>query len=185
MKYILFITAFIYFNSLAYSHPHLFIKSSSDFLIKDNFIKGIKISWTWDKWWSEDVINECDKNNDNLFDEKETQLIYEDFFIGIEDFNYFTEITINNKKIKIAGVKDFKAFINSDKIVTYIFVIPIEVKIEDEVKISLAFNDETIYTAFDKNVVLKNITGYAYKNLKITNYSYYGVKIDFTIAKNK
>jgi len=92
---------------------------------------------------------------------------------------------INGKKHKISGVNEFKALINKDRTVTYIFYIPIEMKIENEVKITMSFNDKTIYTAFDKNVVVNAINGYTIRNCMITDYSYYGVKIKFIITKDK
>lgn len=42
------------------------------------------------------MISECDINRNNSLDEKEIQLVYNDFFSGIKDFNYFTEITIRS-----------------------------------------------------------------------------------------
>lgn len=181
-KRILLLFCFFLLSTLLHSHPHLFIKPSVEVVITNSTIKGIKITWEWDKWWSEDVINECDIDKNNAFDKKEIQLIYKNFFSGVKDFNYFTEIYVNKNKSRINTVLDFNASINKDNIVAYSFIIPLEVKYETGIKIKICFNDETIYTAFDKNLILVSNTDYTFNNLKISEYSYYGVQVAFEIC---
>jgi len=177
----LLLFCFLSLVTILYGHPHLFIKPSIEIVIDTNVINGIKITWEWDKWWSEDVINECDIDKNGILDKKEIKLVYKTFFIGIKDFNYFTEIYINNNKIKINNILDFTANVNKDKIVTYDFIIPIGFKFEAGTKIKICFNDKTIYTAFDENIVLIPIKDHNFENLKMSDCGYYGVQIIFDI----
>jgi len=185
MKRILFFIIFLLSWNFLYSHPHLFIKPSIELLISESIVKGVKISWNWDKWWSQDVMSNCDSNRDNAFNEKETLSVYKDYFSGIKEFDYFTKIFINGKKCKIVKTEKFTVKVNKDKTLTYTFIIPLEVKFDKDLKFSIAFNDETIYTAFDKSINLSPADGYFYKAIKPSNDGYYGTKVDFTVSKNK
>lgn len=176
-KKFLFFIILIFCFCLAQAHPHLFIKSSFDLIISNNNLKGIKVIWNWDKWWSEEVIRECDLDKNGAFNAKETELIYKDFFSAIRDFNYFTRVYVHNKEIKVRKVENFKARIEKDKTVTYEFVIPINAKLNKQSFVELFFNDNTIYTAFDRNA--KAIKTTNLKDLNIETYSYYGIKISF------
>lgn len=111
-------------------------------------------------------------------------LVYKDFFIGIKDFGFFTQIYINNKRIQIEEVQDFKVKSNGDDTVTYTFFIPFEQKLSDKVKMNIIFNDETIYTAFDEKLRIKCSNSNKISNLKIGIHSYYGIKAEFHLEVN-
>lgn len=183
IKKIIISLIFIILSRFLYSHPHLFIKTAVETVILEGAAKGIKINWEWDKWWSEDVINQCDRDGNGVFGDSEIKLVYDDFFIGIKDFNFFTELFVNDKKIKISKVLQFSADINKEKLVSYNFIIPIDEKIGEILKIKIGFNDETIYTSFDKNIFLKKDKNFNYSNVSISEKGYYGVEIRFCISK--
>ncbi len=172
-------------HSFLFAHPHLFIKPSIDVAVDNNTVKGFKITWKWDKWWSADVIADCDLDRNGLLNNEETRLVYKDYFIGVRDYDFFMGIIIDGKKIKIVDIKDFSVIINSDKTVSYTFFIPLEYKFSSEIKLSISFNDKTVYTSFDKNVSVTLSNSYTSKNLLVSEYDYYGVKIDFVLIKNK
>ena len=183
-KKILIIFCFSFLTGIVFGHPHLFIKPSIEIVSNENIIKGIKLIWEWDNWWSEDVINACDTNKNGIFGDDEVKLVYKNFFSGVKDFNYFTEIFINGEKLKIISISDFNAYIDKDYIVIYEFSIPIELKLENTLKIKIRFNDETIYTAFEKNINLIKNNNYKFTNLSIADYSYYGVQLSFNVSRN-
>jgi len=177
-KIILF---FILFSgSCLFAHPHLFIKPSIKVVTDNNIIKGLQISWEWDKWWSQDVLDSCDKNKNGKIDSNdEQQLVYKDFFIGIKDFNYFTMIYADNKKINIKNILNFKVEVKNC-IVTYIFFVPFDINITaNKVNFKIIFNDETIYTAFDEKIYIIDNNSINYTNIKIEPFSYYGRQIIF------
>ncbi|HPO50298.1 MAG TPA: DUF1007 family protein [Spirochaetota bacterium] len=183
IKKIIFFLIFIILSRFLYSHPHLFIKTSVEAVISEGVAKGIKINWEWDKWWSEDVINQCDKDGNGIFSDSEIKLIYDDFFIGIKDFNFFTELFVNDKKIKISKVLQFSADVKKDKLVSYNFIIPTDEKIGEILKIKIGFNDETIYTSFDKNIFLKKDKNFNYSGVSLNEKGYYGAEIIFNLSK--
>jgi len=182
-KKIILFFILLFIGCCLFAHPHLFIKPSVKVIADSGNIKGLQISWEWDKWWSQDVLDSCDKNKNGKIDSKEEQdLVYKDFFIGIKDFNYFTMIYADNKKIDIKNILDFKAEVK-DSIVIYIFFIPFDINfITKRVNFKIIFNDETIYTAFDEKIYIIDNNGSNYNNIKIEPFSYYGRQIIFDYA---
>ncbi len=168
------------------AHPHLFIKPSISIVHLDNKRLGLKVLWEWDEWWSMDVINDCDRDHNGIFDHKEIKLVFNDYFKGAEEFDYFTVLKVNKKKQPIT-VTDFTARIEPNNIVTYSFIIPLNFMFDHQNKsyhFSIAFNDETFYIAFPDKIGINESTKHKkYRNLKTTTVSYYGVKLEFNYTE--
>lgn len=170
------------------AHPHLFVKPSIAVKeIKNNQIV-FKITWEWDQWWSEDIIRACDQNKDGILDSKDNKLVYRDFFKNTRNYHYFTWIKLNNE-YKSYVVRDFKASINERKIVVYEFELEIEFDESTTTKpykMTVIFNDKSIYTAFDDKILVNDPKGKDnYHNIKFGTQSFYGVKIDFVYSSDK
>ncbi len=164
-----------------FCHPHLFVEPSVKVLTSENTISGILVYWKWDLWWSMDVISECDLDRDFAFNEKEVELVYKDFFSPIRQYAYFTEITVAGKKQSINRVENFDAVINGDETVTYSFVFPINVEINQRVPIKILFNDRTIFTAFETNIETIENDQLIYQNIKTSGYGFYGAQVELDV----
>lgn len=176
MRKSLFLFIFIFFTANIFPHPHLFIKPDVRIVFDKEMITGVEMLWEWDKWWSNDVIAGCDLNSNGVFEKDEVGYIYSDFFIGIKDFGFFTIVSVNGKKYKIKDITKFNA-VNKNNIVSYSFTIPLAIPKTANDTVSVIFNDETIYTAFDtKNAAVKNQPD-EILSLKLKSYSYYGLEM--------
>ena len=182
-KYSLLILLLLLGN-IIYGHPHLFITPSIGIVKNENSLAGIQITWQWDKWFSEDIIMECDTNYNGSLEKNEIKLVYDDFFVNIRDFGFFMILVINNKKYRIKSVTGFEAKINNDRTVTYDFIVPVNISLESPVKVELYFDDTTLYTAFDKEILLDSGESCIFKNIKIGTYNYCGAEAVFEIHKN-
>lgn len=160
--------------SSIYAHPHLFVAASIDLQIENNKVTGVRVHWNWDQWWSMDVINDCDLDGNGVFNEEESELVYEYFFEGIKNLGFFTEIFADGKKQSFSRVIDFRAVIEDDKTVTYQFTVPISVELKDDLKLEIRFDDPTIFVAFDNRIepVKDNPT---FKLTETNNYGFFGV----------
>lgn len=165
------------------AHPHLFIEPSLGVIVEDNTITGLRVSWKWDMWWSMDVIAEADKNRDGFLDKEEVKIVYDKFFVGIKDFDFFTEIRVNGKKQDTDDIKDFNAVIEKDKIVSYSFVFPLNEELQEQTGFLVRFSDPTIFVAFDRKIELLNKDSVNYREKRTSNHGYYGVQIEFQVAK--
>jgi len=187
MKYkiILLIITFLSIPAGLQSHPHLFIKPAIEVIKTGTDSAAIKMTWEWDKWWSREVIRECDKNRNGYFETSEIKLVYNDFFSGIKSSGFFTQIYLNGRRVRFNSVNNFSAFISSDDIVTYTFIIPINIDTTGPATVKICFNDETIYAAFDRTVKLVKNSDINYTSISIKEFSYYGTEVSFNISTAK
>ncbi len=187
MKYYTIILLIIILSLPAglHSHPHLFIKPAIEVIKTGPDSAAIKMTWEWDKWWSKEVIRECDKNRNGYFDTSEIKLVYHEFFSGIKNFGFFTQIYLNGKRVRFNSVNNFSAYINSDDIVFYTFIIPINIDTTGPMTVRICFNDETIYAAFDQAVQLIKNSDINYTLISMKKLSYYGTEILFDISPGK
>ena len=85
---------------------------------------------------------------------------------------------MNGRRQRVSGVEVFNAEIVEDNIVIYDFVISINADLNPGLKLSVLFDDETAYTAFDQKIGLKDSKEYPVKSMKISDNGWYGVRID-------
>ncbi|MCG8571281.1 MAG: DUF1007 family protein [Spirochaetes bacterium] len=180
LRKILFLFAWILLFPQLYSHPHLFITPVVELLTSSSTLRGLNVKWTWDEFWSQDVLDFCDQNMDGVFSAEETEIVFDDFFVGIKDFDFFTQIYVNNQRIPIPQVTHFKVYAR-DNIVTYLFYIPVNQTISGTGDVKIIFNDETIYTAFDEKFLVRAKSGNI-QNLMIAPFKFYGVEAIFQLS---
>lgn len=102
------------------------ILSRSIFNFKNDKIEGVWSEWEFDAYFSADIIMGYDINVDGEFDEIETEEIYNNAFISLKDFNYFTFIRVGNDRTSPKSVSDFSVYIDDNKNVVYRFYISLE-----------------------------------------------------------
>lgn len=185
MKKIYFVIIFVLFFSgkSIFSHPHVFIENSAIFILNNDSVKGIQVTWIFDDIFSSSIINDYDKDKNYIFNENESLKIYDDAFSNLENYNYFCYIKINNKEVNFKKVKNFSASILNKKKLVYSFFIPINKKITNsKTNISLLVYDKSNFCNVDtkdknsisiKGVSLKNSLIYLKKK---TIDEYYSIK---------
>lgn len=180
-KYTCIFIFFVFINFLN-AHPHLFIDPVMNLIINEDKLTGIKVEWTWDEWWSMDVIDACDKNKNKVFEQNEIDLVYKDFFSAVKDFNFFTILEINNRKIPVNKTENFSAKIDKG-IVKYYFTIPLDISVSDKMSVKIFKNDDTVFTAFEKIKLNINSDKYNITDLKTGVYNFCGTQASAVIVK--
>lgn len=123
-KFILILLTII--STHIYSHPHMQILNRTSFEFNEDKIKGVWLEWEFDAYFSADIIMTYDINEDGIFDDKETIDVYNNAFISLKDFNYFTYIRTGDKRISPEEVKDFSVFTDDEKNLVYKFYVPLD-----------------------------------------------------------
>ena len=134
-------------------HPHIFINQRITIVYKNKIMDGLRINWTFDKFFSESFISDYDKNRNKKFDKNEIVKIKAEAFESLKDYNYFSYFIVSGKKIKVNTVKDFSADISPKKKLIYNFYICFKTnKISPAREFIFGVFDETIFTdiAFEK-----------------------------------
>ncbi|OJF76734.1 MAG: hypothetical protein BKP49_06065 [Treponema sp. CETP13] len=119
--YIAIILCIIPATSL-FAHPHVFIKNSSEFVFKENKLDGVWETWEFDRVFSADIISWLDVNQDGDFSADESIQVYNNAFINLQHYYYYTFIRQGNERTNPASVTKFRSHAK-DGIMTYTFYI--------------------------------------------------------------
>ena len=188
-KYIFLIFLSIYISS-SFAHPHIFIDADLTFVTYSDSLKFLEIQWKWDKWFSVEILDYCDINKNGQLEPDEVKKVYEDFFIGVKEFYFFTQIEINNKKLKINDVTHFNANTSKnssgDTIVIYNFTVPVNKKIENNLlNFKIIKYDETIFTAFENAKLIIKSDNFKLTEIKNISYKFCGKQLSGKIINKE
>ena len=142
---LLLFTAVITFYSKLQAHPHVIIISQISISYNDNGIAGFEVKWTFDRMFTQIMLDEYDENSDKKFDNNEINRLYKTAFINLRKSDYFTHIYIDDKLVKIKKVSNFKASIKEGEM-QYSFFIPIKIDIDKSAtNINIYCYDDSYY----------------------------------------
>lgn len=160
----------------AFSHPHMTIYSSCEFVFEGSDLRGFWVEYQFDRYFTSDMIYYFDENNDSQFDEKETEEIYNTTFLNLEKYGFYISIRKGKTRFSPDHIDRFSVYLN-DQLLSYRFYI--EYSDPDEREIFVSINDPTYFTAIymiDENPItfsgFSNIQPY-YQIVKNNEYPLY------------
>jgi len=112
------ITTLLIINTI-YAHPHTFIEVYPTITVNKNIITNIKFKWQLDEMTSSMLIMEFDANANGKIEQEENNYAYDNYFLVLQDYNFYTDITVNKKVQFFPTPKNFKATIENNKICYY------------------------------------------------------------------
>jgi len=149
-KYFLLTLAFIVTSAFAnnlYAHPHIFMSQQIAAQSDKNGLAALNVIWTFDRYFSQQIIMDFDANHDNKFDTKETANVKKNIFDNLKQYHYFADIKIDGTPFEVKFVKDFSCAIKGDRVI-FTFTIPCHVRATAHNKnIDIFFMDPTYYTS--------------------------------------
>ena len=101
----------------AEAHPHVWINDVTTFLFKDRQLVGIHHHWQFDEIFSSFVIEQHDHDRNGKFDQTENASVQKEAFSNLHDYGYFTHVRIDDKKVALDKVVDFRATIKKDVLI--------------------------------------------------------------------
>jgi ABC-type uncharacterized transport system substrate-binding protein len=168
-----FLLLFFFFASV-FSHPHLFIDVSAKFAITDSGLSGIYTYWKLDEMNSAIIKDFYDKNNSGIFEKKE---LVEILKITLANIQNVTRLSYGAKTLSVETVERFNAVLNGEEKIVYSFFIPCNIpyrKLKGK-KLTLCFNDPTIYIAFTLKKEMIQVSTNKYLigkvHFRVVNYS--------------
>ena len=139
MKKDLFIIIVILFPFFLLAHPHVFIGVDSEFIFTETELLEIKFHWVFDDMTSFAVLEEFDKNGDDILNESETLRALSVFKELQSEHDYFIHLTINDSTFTDIQLSNFKA-VMEDICLAYYFDVKINLpisKIKGKIKLSV------------------------------------------------
>jgi len=114
--------AFLVCGFLVVAHPHMFFSSTEEFVFEDDKLVGCWLEWTFDSYFSADIIYTYDFDLNGKFDAEETDYIYNYAFINLKNYYYFTFIRQGKTRSNPEKVENFSAY-QKDGLLVYRFYI--------------------------------------------------------------
>ncbi len=131
----------------AQAHPHVWINAFAELDYRDGEIRGIRVSWTFDDFFSSMLLEDFDKDRDRRFSAAEVDGIADQSLGSLREFGYFTHIRLNGEAFGYNAVDDFSADVR-DEIVTYAFTVTLPKGVDPRRDdIVFAMFDSTFYVA--------------------------------------
>ena len=127
----------------ARAHPHMFIDTRLEVCLSGDCLDGLEITWFFDPMFTASVVNDWDANGNGSFSDGEIDLIYENAFSNLADFDYFTYVSSGNTTQSPSSVEDFTVYMDGTTLV-YRFFVPFDMPVCDGC-FSVAIYDHTYY----------------------------------------
>jgi ABC-type uncharacterized transport system substrate-binding protein len=108
-----------------FAHPHLFIETNCALNFKEGVLNGLWVEFEFDEYFSSEILLSYDADGDTLFNETETEEVYNNAFINLENFNFFTFIRHEEEILYPKETKDFSVRCGDEDKLTYRFFIPL------------------------------------------------------------
>jgi ABC-type uncharacterized transport system substrate-binding protein len=121
----------------------MFIDTRLEVRLSGDCLDGLEITWYFDPMFTASVVNDWDSNGNGSFSSSEVDLIYENAFSNLADFDYFTYISTANTTLSPGSVEEFTVFME-DQTLVYRFFVPVDMPVCDGC-FSVAIYDHTYY----------------------------------------
>ncbi len=97
------------------AHPHMFLTSSEEFVWEKARLSGCWIEWSFDQFFSADIIQAYDRDGNGKFDAAEIKEVYNGAFINLKNYYYFTFVRQGQTRTNPQSVSKFTAGIRGQK----------------------------------------------------------------------
>lgn len=125
------------------AHPHMFFSSRAEFEWDGEQLNGVWLEWTFDAFFSADILMGYDLDSNGLFNTAETQKVYSGAFVNLQKYYFFTFIRQGARRYSPDSVERFSV-INRNGRVSYRFFIDLSDSRPDQ-DLYLAVYDYTFF----------------------------------------
>jgi ABC-type uncharacterized transport system substrate-binding protein len=131
----------------AAAHPHVFVDYSVTLVLAGDSLDGIRLTWTFDDLFSGFILQEFDRDRNQLLSPDETRQIEQKHLPEFHRVSYFTTVSVNGKPTAIQAARGFRASA-AKGIVTYEFVLPIKASLAATTALEVVIDDPVYYIAY-------------------------------------
>ncbi len=133
----------------AFAHPHIFIDAKFEAVgAADGTLTELRNVWKFDDVFSSSVLLDFDKNGNNKLDKNELVAVGKTVRNSLEQYKYYTNVTINGKAVAMAKPDTIQADYRDGALTLTFSLKPV-----DRVRLAgttiFGIYDPTLYTAVD------------------------------------
>jgi len=131
----------------AFGHPHVFIDTRIEVACDEAGLTGFWIDWRFDRVFTASILLDFDKDKNGILGTVEVQAVRAGAFANLANYKYFVYIRAAKRLHRPAGVSDFSAYLQEQRL-HYRFFVPFQLALgPEELEINVAVYDETFYCA--------------------------------------
>jgi ABC-type uncharacterized transport system substrate-binding protein len=128
------------------AHPHVFVDYDLTFVLDEQGLTGIEITWLFDEMFSQALLEEGDLDHDRHFDRREIALVKKGAFDNLAKYGYFTRLCIDGQTRSVDQVMNFRAGMQDER-AWYRFFVPCPITASSAWRtVAVTLFDPTIYT---------------------------------------
>jgi len=156
-----------------FAHPHIYIDLIIEIDIDEQGITGFWENWTIVREFGENIIIDYDKDNNGIFDEKETKTVRAELFDNIINYHYYTYLDIADTVYIPSEIKNFSVHKVAENTV-FRFFIPCRIFSGEAGRtFKLSIIDWTKYVSFGLRYIDDPSTRSVRYNVSIDHYDDY------------
>lgn len=140
----------------AQAHPHVWVDAALVFSVNDNGLVSIRETWLFDEMFTQTLLGDLELTPQTLATTLGQEKIRTGAFAFLANYDYFTFIESNGKRIPITTPTDFKAHILEERLV-YVFTVPLNLETKELKDFRIAIFDKEYYADI---LLLKNGIGF-------------------------
>lgn len=141
---------FAFFSPLrGFAHPHVFIDARVTFVTDQKGLKGIRMNWVFDSFFSESIHLDYDSNKDKSVSPAERKNMIRTIRENLKKFSFFSHLYTGNRYYAVPDVRQFNIRFGKDGKASFSFFIPFRLPFTArKIRVALAVFDESFYSAF-------------------------------------
>ncbi len=134
----------------ANAHPHVWIYANSDVVLdEDGKLVAIDIIWEFDEFYSLTAVEGMDADGNGSYESSELQPLAAENIKALEEYTYFTEITVGGAIVKPAAVTEFQSTFKEGRL-SMIFRVPLTAALDPKAaQISYRMYDPSFFIAIE------------------------------------
>lgn len=132
-----------------FAHPHVWVQVKTDIVYgKNDTVKGLRHSWTFDELYTVFALQGMDKNGDGIYDKAELEPLLKVNIDSLKEFNYFTFSKTGDQDINHIDPQQAELILE-DNLLVLSFTLPLSKAVHaDAAAYSFSVYDPTYYISF-------------------------------------
>ena len=132
----------------AAAHPHVFVDYGMVVAFAADGSVHAQFTWTYDEMFSSMIIESLGPRTGRGLTATDTRAIERTQFQPLKAGQYFLDIRVDGRPVRVTAVRDFRASLDGDR-VSFVFTVPIPLQNAREGTLEIRVDDPTYFVAFE------------------------------------
>lgn len=131
----------------ARAHPHVFVDTGVGVSFGEHGLEAVHLAWTFDERFSASLLFQLDRDAGGGFTPAAVKELERRHASELEPLGYMVDVQVNGTAAPVAGMRDFRAPIEGDRVV-HAFTLRVSPPASAEGVVQINVDDPGLYVAF-------------------------------------